>query len=370
MSSEFGNRLRVSVFGESHGAGIGVVINGLPAGLPIDTEMLQAFLNRRAPGQHKLTTQRKEADRPEFLSGFFEGHTTGSPLAAFIRNSDMRSKDYSDLADIPRPAHADYTAAVKYRGFADMRGGGHFSGRLTAPLCIAGGIALQVLAHRGIGIGAHLLQVGTVKDRAFDAVAATPADIETAHAQPFPVLDPEAGAHMQALIARCAGEGDSVGGVIEGIAIGLPHGLGNPMFDGVENRVSAALFGIPGVKGVSFGSGFEAAEMTGSAHNDAFTIQEDGCIHTRTNHAGGILGGITNGMPLICRVAMKPTPSISRTQSSVRLSEGRETTLEIKGRHDPCIAIRAVPVVEAVLATVLLDFILEEEPSHELRRTT
>lgn len=367
MSSEIGHHLRLSIFGESHGAGIGVVINGLPAGMSIDLDRLQAFMDRRAPGTSKLTTKRRESDQPEILSGFYQGHTTGSPLAAIIRNNDMRSKDYADLAALPRPAHADYTAAIKYKGFSDMRGGGHFSGRLTAPLCIAGGIALQILEKHQISIGAHLLQIGTTNDRPFNPLASDDAELLFLQKQSFPVLDPKAAQTMQDQINACAVEGDSIGGIIEGIAIGCPVGLGNPMFDGVENRLASALFGIPGVKGVSFGSGFDAAHMTGSVHNDPFDIDAQGRIHTLTNHAGGILGGITTGMPITCQVAMKPTPSISQPQQTVSLTERKPTALTVNGRHDPCIAIRAVPVVEAVFAIVLLDLILEEEPNHEIR---
>lgn len=358
MSSEFGKTLKVSIFGQSHGKAIGVNIHGLPAGEAIDLDELQAFMDRRKPGKNPLSTSRKEADMPVFLSGLENGVTCGTPLCAVIENSDQHSKDYAALADTPRPGHADYTAYVKWNGQADMRGGGHFSGRLTAPLCIAGGMAKQILARRGIHVGAHLAAVGGVQDEAFPLLP-TKELFETVAAKAFPVLDDAAGTQMQAAILAAREDLDSVGGIIECAAIGLPAGLGEPMFDGMENRLAAALFGIPAVKGVEFGAGFAAAALRGSENNDPFTV-ENGVIVTETNHAGGILGGITNGMPITLRVAVKPTPSIAKQQKTVSLSRMEEADLVIKGRHDPCIAHRAVPVVEAVTALVLLDLLLEE----------
>ena len=357
MSSEFGNILRVSVFGQSHGKAIGVNIDGLPAGEPIDLEELNAFLDRRKPGKSPLSTARKESDTPVFLSGLENGVTCGFPLCAIIENSDQHSSDYSELADKPRPSHADYTARVKWGGHADMRGGGHFSGRLTAPLCIAGGIAKQILARRGIFVGAHLAAVGTENDAPFP-LHPTAELFDAIAAKPFPVVDDGAGDRMQALILEARQDLDSVGGIIECAAIGLPAGLGDPMFGGVENRLAAALFGIPAVKGVEFGLGFGSSRLRGSENNDPFTV-ENGTVVTASNRAGGILGGITTGMPVTLRTAIKPTPSISRPQQTVRLSAMESTELVIRGRHDPCIAHRAVPVVEAVTATVLLDLLLE-----------
>ncbi len=357
MSSEFGKILKVSVFGQSHGKAIGVNIDGLPAGESIDLEELQRFLDRRRPGKSPLSTARNEGDVPEFLSGLENGKTCGVPLCAIIRNSDQHSSDYAELADKPRPGHADYTAWVKWKGHADMRGGGHFSGRLTAPLCIAGGIAKQILARRGIYVGAHLHSVGKYLDAPLPDCPA-PELFEAVAAKPFPVLNDKNGDLMQKLIERARQELDSVGGVVECAAIGVPAGLGAPMFDGIENRLAAALFGIPAVKGVEFGAGFTAPCLHGSQNNDAFAV-EDGRIVTTTNHAGGILGGITTGMPLVLRAAFKPTPSIAREQQTVSLSKMENTKLQIHGRHDPCIAHRAVPVVEAVTATVLLDLLLE-----------
>ena len=357
MSSEFGKILKVSVFGQSHGTAIGVNIDGLPAGEEIDLEELQRFLDRRRPGKNKLSTARNEGDVPEILSGLLDGKTCGAPLCAVIRNSDQHSGDYAELADKPRPGHADYTAWVKWKGHADMRGGGHFSGRLTAPLCIAGGIAKQILARRGVCVGAHLDSVGTVCDEHFPLLP-TRELLEEIAAKPFPALDDASGARMQDVILAAKNALDSVGGVIECAAIGVPAGLGDPMFDGIENRLAAALFGIPAVKGVEFGAGFGAAAVLGSSNNDSFLVK-DGNIVTETNHAGGVLGGITTGMPLVLQAAFKPTPSIAKQQQTVSLSAMENTDLEIHGRHDPCIAHRAVPVVEAVTATVLLDLLLE-----------
>ena len=357
MSSEFGNLLKVSVFGQSHGKAIGVVVDGLPAGEAIDLEELNAFLARRKPGKSPLSTARKESDAPVFLSGLENGVTCGAPLCAVIENSDQHSSDYTELRDKPRPGHADYTAFVKWGGQADMRGGGHFSGRLTAPLCIAGGIARQILARRGVYVGAHLWSVGMERDTPFP-LRPTRELFEAVAAKPFPVLDDQAGERMQSLILEARQAQDSVGGVIECAATGMPAGLGDPMFGGVENRLASALFGIPAVKGVEFGDGFAAARAHGSENNDPF-IMEGGRVAAETNHTGGILGGITSGMPIVLRTAMKPTPSIARPQRTVSLSAGADTELVIRGRHDPCIAHRAVPVVEAVTAAVLLDLLLE-----------
>lgn len=357
MSSEFGNILRVSVFGQSHGKAIGVVVDGLPAGEAIDLEELQRFLDRRRPGTGPLSTTRKETDVPEFLSGLEGGKTCGAPLCAVIKNADQHSKDYGELAGKPRPGHADFTAWAKWGGHADMRGGGHFSGRLTAPLCVAGGIAKQILARRGIFVGAHLASVAGICDRPFP-LHPTAALFEEVAAKPFPVLDEAAGERMRAAILEAKNDLDSVGGVIECAAAGLPAGLGDPMFGGVENRLAAALFGIPAVKGVEFGEGFRAAELRGSENNDPFTV-EDGEIRAERNRAGGILGGITTGMPLVLRAAVKPTPSIGRPQKTVRLSAMEAAELTVHGRHDPCVAHRAVPVAEAVTAAVLLDMLLE-----------
>ncbi|MBR3268107.1 MAG: chorismate synthase [Oscillospiraceae bacterium] len=369
MASSFGERLRVSVFGESHGTGIGAVIDGLPAGFPIDTDRLMRFMERRQGGRNALSTSRKEPDVPRFISGVTDGKTNGFPLCLEIANTNTRSGDYSNLADCPRPSHADYTAGVKWNGKADMRGGGHFSGRLTAPLCAAGGIAKQILSSRGIEIGAHLRSVGSVQDDPFPLFPDAALFAEIAE-KAFPVISDVQGEAMQNEILAAKEALDSVGGTVECAVTGLPAGLGDPMFDGVENRLARVLFGIPAVKGVEFGDGFALSEMRGSQANDPFCIDGSGRILTKTNHSGGILGGITTGMPLRFRVGIKPTPSIAQPQETVSLSERKNTVLEIKGRHDPCIVQRAVPVIEAAAALVILDLLtadaqLAEKENHD-----
>lgn len=354
MSSTFGNALKITIFGQSHAPAIGVCMEGFPAGFTPDLDELNAFLARRAPGQGAYTTARREPDRPEFLAGLVNGHTCGAPVTAIIRNTDTRSGDYAAFTDVPRPSHADYPAQVKWQGAQDSAGGGHFSGRLTAPLCIAGGLCLQYLHARGIEITAHIERIGAAQDRRF-----TPTQPETLAKAKLPVLDPDSAEAMLAQIAAAKAEGDSVGGCIECAATGLPAGLGSPMFGGMENRLAQILFGIPAVKGVEFGSGFACAGMRGSEHNDPYFMQ-DGAVRTRTNHAGGILGGLTTAMPVIFRVAVKPTPSIARPQESVSLQRGEDAVLEIHGRHDPCIVPRAVPCVEAAAAIAILDALLEE----------
>ena len=358
MSSYLGKNLHVSIFGQSHAPAIGVTVDGLPAGERVDLEELDRFLQRRAPGRDATATPRKEADKPRFLCGLVDNVTCGAPLAAVIENTNTRSKDYSSLHDVPRPGHADYTAQVRYGGFQDVAGGGHFSGRLTAPLCIAGGIALQILARRGIEIAAHIQAVAQVEDRPFDPLGERRETFQQLKTASFPTLDPKAGEAMRRVILLAREEQDSVGGVVECMATGLPAGLGDPMFGGMENRIAAIVFGIPAVKGVEFGAGFAAARSRGSQNNDAFAV-EDGEIVTCTNHAGGILGGISTGMPIILRTAIKPTPSISQPQQTVSLRAREDAELVVRGRHDPCIAHRAVPVVEAVTAAVLLDLLLE-----------
>ena len=357
MASEFGKLLRVSVFGQSHGAAVGVLVDGLPAGEAVDFDELQAFLDRRRAKPDGLSTARAEADVPRFLSGLESGKTCGFPLCAVLDNADTRSRDYDALRAVPRPGHADYTAWVKWRGLADMRGGGHFSGRLTAPLCVAGGIAKQILARRGVYVGAHLCRAGGVADAPFP-LSPTPELFDALAAKAFPVLAAAAGERMQAAIRAARADADSVGGIVECAALGLPAGLGGPFFDGLESRIAAAVFGIPAVKGVEFGAGFGAADLRGSDNNDPFAVQ-NGVVVTETNHSGGILGGITTGMPVVFRAAFKPTPSIGKPQKSVDLQTMEAATLTVSGRHDPCVAHRAVPVVEAVAACVLLDLLLE-----------
>ena len=357
MASEFGKLLRVSLFGQSHGAAAGVLMDGLPAGEAVDLAELQTFLDRRRAKADGLSTSRSETDVPRFLSGLENGKTCGFPLCAVLDNADAHSRDYDALKTVPRPGHADYAAYVKWKGFADMRGGGHFSGRLTAPLCVAGGIAKQILARRGVYVGARLQRAGGVSDAPLPA-SLTPELFAAIAAKPFPVLDDAAGENMKAVIRQARADADSVGGVVECAALGLPAGLGGPFFDGLESRIAAAVFGIPAVKGVEFGAGFGASDMRGSENNDPFAVR-GGKIVTETNHSGGILGGISTGMPLVFRAAFKPTPSIGKPQRSVNLDAMEEASLTITGRHDPCVAHRAVPVVEAATACVLLDIFLE-----------
>lgn len=359
MSTWQGERLRLTVFGQSHSKAIGMVLEGLPAGTLVDEEKLAAFLQRRAPGRNRLSTQRKEADTVEWVSGIVDGVTCGAPLTGLIYNTDARSQDYKKIADLPRPSHADWPAHVKFAGHQDVRGGGAFSGRLTAPLCIAGGIAKAMLEVRGIRVAAHVLSVADINDRAFDAMGEKDDVIAATLTRTIPVKDESIESCMAARIEAARLEADSVGGVIECQVTGLPVGLGGELFNGIDGACAQALFGIPGVKGVEFGEGFRAATLMGSENNDAYGVK-DGAIQPLTNHAGGVLGGMTTGLPLNVRVAMKPTPSIGKVQQTVSLTTNEPTEYRVPGRHDPCIVVRAVPVVEAVLALVLLDALLIE----------
>lgn len=354
MSSMTGNKIKISVFGQSHSEGIGVVIDSLPAGKKIDLEKVHQFMERRAPGRSMLSTQRKEADKPEIISGLVNGVTCGVPLCAVIRNTNTRSADYNNIADTPRPSHADFSGFMRYNGFNDVAGGGHFSGRLTAPLCFAGAVCMQVLEEMGIKIQAHILKIKDVSDESFNPVSVAEMNIGK---KSFPVINDKAGEKMRAQIDKARLDCDSVGGIIECAVTGLRAGLGNPMFDGVENMLAKNIFGIPAVKGIEFGNGFGAAGLFGSENNDDFCI-ENGEIKTVTNNSGGINGGITNGMPIIFRAAFKPTPSIYKEQNSVSIKDKTEKKLKIEGRHDPCIVPRAVPVVEAVTAFTILDLLV------------
>lgn len=354
MANLLGKHFSVHIFGQSHAPSIGAVIEGLPAGFTPDWEKVHAFMARRAPGTSAMATARKEADMPIVLSGLNEkGQTCGAPLAVEIKNGDHHSSDYDQLKALPRPGHADYTAFLKYAAANDVRGGGQFSGRLTAPLCFAGALAMQLLEEKGIQVKARIHSIAGILDAPMNACA--PA-LDAIASSGLSVVDPDAGKRMEAAVLEAKTRGDSVGGIIECYATGLPAGLGDPMFDGVENLLARALFGIPAVRGVEFGTGFAAAGMTGSEHNDAF-LMEDGNVKTATNHHGGILGGITTGMPLVVRIAIKPTPSIAMEQNTVDLRTGERAPLVIKGRHDPCIVPRAVPVIEAAVACVLYDLI-------------
>ncbi len=357
ISSSFGKNLKITIFGGSHEPHIGVSIQGLPEGITLDFPKMNQFLARRAPGNSIFATPRKEADTPIVQSGLVDGKTTLEPLTLIIENTNTRSGDYTALRDIPRPAHADYTASVKYDGSVNMSGGGPFSARMTAPLCIAGAIALQLLEDWGISIGAHIYSIGHVKDTPFDPVMVSSSDFIPLRESSFPVLDESKGYLMGDLIQRAMAEGDSVGGMIECCAVGVPVGIGGPMYDGIEGHLSQIFFGIPAVKGVEFGNGFECTTLYGSQNNDAF-FMDGNTVKTVTNNHGGILGGISSGMPLICRLAFKPTPSISKEQNSVSLTNKTNEKLIITGRHDPCVVIRAVPVVEAAMAVGLLDLLL------------
>ena len=327
MASVFGNNIKLSIFGQSHSDAIGISFDGLPCGFKIDMQKLQIFLDRRAPGRTVLTSKRSENDKPEFVSGLFDGKTCGAPIAALIYNEDVKSEDYDDIKDSPRPSHADFTAQCKFRGYQDYRGGGHFSGRLTAALCVAGGIAIQMLERNGI----------TVK-----------AALETVYGN---------NSGIDELIAEAISEGDSLGGNIVCSIEGLPCGVGEPMFDGLENRISQAVFAIPAIKGIEFGDGFHLSELRGSEARDEY-IMSDGKIAITGNHNGGILGGISTGETVNFRVCIKPTPSISIPSKSVSFSRGENVELKISGRHDPCIAVRAVPCIEAAAAIAVLDLMI------------
>lgn len=359
MSSNFGKHIEISIFGESHGEAIGVVMNGLPAGEVLDMQNIREQLARRAPGRDKSTTPRKEKDEFRFLSGVLNGKTTGAPLCAIIENTNTQSKDYTLLARMPRPSHSDYAAFVKYDGCNDIRGGGHFSGRLTAPIVLAGAICRQMLARRGVLIGGHIKNIGTVFDAPMDRVGIDGVTLDRLGNSFFALLDPTKEEAMRAEIEAARLEQDSVGGSVEIAAVGLPAGLGAPMFGGVENVLSAAVYAIPAVKSVSFGAGADFATLRGSAANDQMRM-ENGRIVTTTNNCGGITGGITNGMPLVLTAVLKPTPSIAQQQCTVDLTQMCDTTLQIQGRHDPCIVPRALPGVEAIVAVALADLMCEE----------
>lgn len=356
MSSTYGEKIKISVFGESHGNGIGVVIDGLSAGAEIDMDGVLAQMKRRAPGRDKTATPRKESDLPEVLSGMLGSTLTGAPLCAVIRNTNTKSGDYSNLLECPRPGHSDYTAFIKYGGANDIRGGGHFSGRITAPLVFAGSICRQLLEKRGIKIAAHIKSIGGVNDRAFDPTEISDKLIGRLNSSSFALIDEDREEAMRAEVESARKSLDSIGGTIECAVTGLTPGIGEPMFDGVEGVIAKAVFGVPAVKGIEFGKGFELAKMRGSQSNDPF-VYMDGRVVTETNNCGGILGGITNGMPVIFTAAIKPTPSIAQKQRTVNLETGENTELEIRGRHDPCIVPRAVPVIEAVTAIALINLI-------------
>jgi len=358
MGSVFGKTLKISVFGESHGTAIGVTIDNFPCGISVDMDFILKEMARRAPNSSPASTARREADVPKILSGVKDGITTGAPITMVIENTDAKSSDYSPFATTPRPGHADFTANVRYAGHQDPCGGGHFSGRLTAPIVFAGALCKLALSKDNIKIGAHLLQVGDVFDDQFTRSLLNDALLDELRTKNRPIINSLADDAMDKLVRDTAAKGDSIGGVVECAVLNAPAGLGSPIFDAIESRLASFLFSIPAVRGVEFGAGFGAAFMNGSENNDEFYYDGD-TIRTKSNNHGGALGGITTGMPVIFRTAFKPTPSIFKEQNTVDLSSGCDTTVTIKGRHDPCIAYRAVPVCESAAAIVLLDLYLE-----------
>ncbi len=358
MSSRIGRALGVQIFGESHGPAIGATLDGLPAGLRVDLPALEAFLQRRAAKGGELATGRRETDVPRILSGLKDGVTTGQPITAIFDNTDPHSADYAFLPDSPRPGHADYPAIVKSAGWDDLNGSGHHSGRLTLAYAFAGGLALQFLASRGATVGSHVLRIGGVADTPLDPMQPDMQALFACRTAAVPTLSPQAGERMRQAILAAKEDGDSVGGIAEIAAVGLPAGLGSPFFEGVEALAAAHLFSIPAVKGVEFGAGFAAADLRGSVYNDPYAVAESRVV-TEKNDAGGLLGGLTDGMPILVRVAFRPTASISLSQRTVSLSALRETELTVHGRHDPCIVVRALPVAEGALALALCDLWLQ-----------
>jgi len=356
MNGVWGNKIKLSLFGESHGEVLGITITGLPPGFEINFDQVSREMARRAPRRSSISTGRKEGDLPEVVSGYFKNKTTGAPLCAIIRNDDSRSEDYSQLKDLMRPGHADYTGAVKYDGFNDYRGGGHFSGRLTAPLVFAGAVCKQILEKQGITIGAHIKSIKGVADKSFDPVTISKDLLEKLYGKELPVIEDAKEAEMRKVILDAKSNGDSVGGVVECAIIGLKAGIGKPFFDSVESTLAHLAFSIPAVKGIEFGLGFEMTKMFGSQANDEFYYVNDQ-VKTKTNNNGGILGGITTGMPIIFRCAIKPTPSIAKVQNTINLAEKTNDVLAITGRHDPCIVQRVLPVIEAVAAIGIFDLL-------------
>lgn len=359
MGSVWGSHIKVSIFGESHGNGIGVMLDGFPSGIIFDEDFVKSEMLRRAPGRNKQSTKRKESDIPKILSGIYQGYTTGTPICAIIENNDQKSNDYKDFSSIPRPSHADYTGLVRYGGYNDPRGGGHFSGRLTAPLVFAGALCKLFLKNKSIYIGSHIQSIAQIQDTPFDDVNINISQLDELRKKEYPIINDLAKKSMLASIEDARINGDSVGGVIECCVVGIPAGLGNPIFDTVESKLSSILFSVPAVKGVEFGAGFGFANLKGSHANDVFILTDDEKVLTETNNNGGILGGITSGMPIVFKTVIKPTPSISKRQNTLNLSSGEIEELTIHGRHDPCIVIRATPVIEAATAIAIADIYLE-----------
>ncbi len=358
MAATYKNNLELTIFGESHGKAIGITIGNLPSGIKIDEEFIESEMQRRAPGKNAMSTARKEADKVEILSGILDGYTTGAPLTGIIYNSDQHSKDYSSLKENMRPGHSDYPAYIKYKGFNDVRGGGHFSGRITAPIVFAGSIAKMILKQKGIMVGAHILSINKIKDERFP-VNVSEELLTSLHKKTYPTIDDKAFELMQDTILKAKDNLDSVGGKVECVAINVPVGIGEPFFDSLESHLSSLLFSIPGVKGVCFGDGDSIDLMCGSEANDCYYYDDNENVKTLTNHNGGITGGISNGMPISCIVTFKPTPSIAKKQSTINVKNKENVSLEIHGRHDPCIVQRAVVVVEAMMALGILDMMGE-----------
>lgn len=368
MSSTWGNNIKLSLFGESHGPAIGINIDGLPSGIELDLEEIKLEMLRRAPGRDKTATSRKEKDEFEIVSGYFNNKTTGTPLSIIIRNTNTRSGDYDKTKDLARPGHADFTGKERYRGNNDYRGGGHFSARLTAPIVFAGALAKQILESQGISVGSHIKSIYNIEDTSFDHAEISEDLLKDLALKKLPTIDREKADQMENAILDAKKEGDSVGGVVELAVLNIPTGLGSPFFDSIESRLSQMIFSIPGVKGIEFGKGFDITKLKGSQANDQMYM-EDGKVKTYTNNNGGILGGISSGMPIIFKVALKPTPSISKIQKTIDMVEGKDVKIEIVGRHDPCIVVRGVPVLESATAIVILDLLMEMNKDDIFRRT-
>lgn len=358
MSSIWGNNIKLSLFGESHGAAIGINIDGIPPGTILDLENIKLEMKRRAPGTNKLTTSRVEKDEFQILSGYFNGKTTGTPLCMIMKNTNTRSRDYDKTKDLMRPGHADFTGIKRYLGHNDYRGGGHFSGRMTAPICFAGAIAKQILKSKNIIVGSHIKSIGDVEDSSFDKTEIAVSTLEDLKYKKTPTIREEKALQMEELILKIKNDNDSIGGVVELAVVNIDSGIGSPFFDSIESKISQIIFSIPGVKGIEFGQGFDISKMKGSQANDELYIKDEK-IKSYTNNNGGVLGGISNGMPIVFKVALKPTPSIGKKQRTIDIKEKENTEIEIVGRHDPCIVIRALPVLEAATALAILDLVLE-----------
>ena len=358
MSYSFGEKFKITTFGESHSEAIGIVIEGVPYGTKIDYNLIRKELNRRRPGKNSYSTKRNELDDFEILSGVVNGVSVGSSIGAIIKNKNQISKDYSNLKVNPRPSHSDYPAFIKYNGFNDIRGGGQFSGRLTAPIMIAGAIAKSILEKENIFITSHIKSIYNINDDEIDLANIKKEDLINIKEKEFPVINDNKGNEMISLIEKVSGEKDSVGGIIEVVIFNMPIGVGEPLYDSVESKISSGIFSIPGVRGVEFGLGFDATKLKGSTHNDEYYYDKDGIVKTKTNNHGGVIGGMTSGMPIVFKVAIKPTSSIAKRQSTINIEKKDVENIEIAGRHDPCIVPRALPAIEAITAISILDLIM------------